>query len=142
MVDRDHQVLATVDIDQTNFPVLLDYGSHERDCQGALSPEHQRRLTCEEHVGDGGACRIDHLNNLPPGIRLLAVPVGGPPCDGQIAVVSDPNTVGAEISNSPLSRSSAGPCSIPGQWAATLDGTPSRPQVRVTAAMSVGIATH
>jgi hypothetical protein len=40
MVDRDHQVLATVDIDQANFPVLLDYGSHERDRQGALSAKH------------------------------------------------------------------------------------------------------
>jgi hypothetical protein len=96
MVDRDHQVLATIDIDQANFPVLLDYASHERDRQGALSAKHQRRPTCEEHVGNSGACSIDHLDNLSPGIRLLAVPVGSPPCDGQIAVVSDPNAVGAE----------------------------------------------
>ena len=101
MVGRDHEVLATVDIDQANFAVMLDQRCHQRDGQGALSAEHQRCLASENHLGDGGARSADHVDDLPPRIRPLVGPLGGPPGDREVAVVGDPNAVRADCLQEP-----------------------------------------
>ena len=41
MVDGDHEVLATVDIDQADLAVSLDHRGHQCDGQRALSAKHQ-----------------------------------------------------------------------------------------------------
>ena len=101
MVGRDHEVLATVDIDQADFAVVLDQRCHQRDGQGALSAEHQRCLASEDHLGNGGARSIDHIDDLPPRVRPLVGPLGSPPGDPQVAVVGDPNAVRTECLQQP-----------------------------------------